>query len=300
MSNVHLSSCPICGSNSTETYLLGKDFSVSKEEYSVLKCTDCSFAFTQNAPDKAHIGKYYKSEDYVSHSDTKKGLFFKAYHMVRSIMLKRKAKLIQKHTGKTKGKILDVGCGTGYFPSTMKEHGWDVLGIEQDDETRQYAIDKFQIEAKGPDSIKELEEGSFDCITLWHVLEHLHDLNESVEQYYKLLKPEGVLIIAVPNHECFEAKIYEKYWAGWDIPIHLWHFSIQSMKKLMSKHNFSVSAIKGMPFDPFYISLISEKYRKGNSIRGLFMGFLAMLAGLISKPKSSSLIYIIRKSTFTN
>lgn len=294
MSTIHLSNCPVCGSSGVETYILGKDFSVSKEEYSVVRCNDCHLAFTQNAPDKDSIGPYYKSEDYVSHSDTKKGLFFKAYHAVRSIMLKRKARLIQKSTGKTTGKILDVGCGTGYFPNTMKEKGWEVLGIEQDDETRKYAIEKFQFQAEAPEALAKLEAGSFDCITLWHVLEHLHELNTSVEQYQKLLKPDGVLIVAVPNYECFEAQLYEKYWAGWDIPIHLWHFSIKSMKTLMNQHGFNVTKIKGMPFDPFYISLISEKYRKGNAVRGLFFGFISMLAGLLKKSKSSSLIYVMK------
>lgn len=296
MSFVHHSSCPVCASENLNTILLGKDFSVSKEEYSVLECKDCAFAFTQNAPDKTTIGKYYKSDDYVSHSDTNKGLFFKAYHIVRSIMLGKKAKLVEKSTGLKTGKILDVGCGTGYFPNKLQSKGWDVVGIEQDESTRDYAKEKFSIDVRDTNAFDGFEKNTFDVITLWHVLEHIHDLKASVERYNKLLKPNGVLIVAVPNYQCFEATVYGKYWAGWDIPIHLWHFSINAMRTLMRKGDFEVSAIQTMPFDPFYISLLSEKYRKGNALRGLIIGTMAMLAGILKKSKSSSLIYVMKKA----
>jgi len=295
MTFINIKNCPVCEKENSTVILLGKDYSTSKEEFPISKCNNCGFVFTQNIPDEESIGKYYNNANYVSHSNTKKGLFFKVYHLVRSFMLKQKCKLVIKETKKTKGKILDVGSATGYFLNEMKLNGWEIEGIEQDENAIALGKEKFNIDANPPSHINSFENNSFDCITLWHVLEHVHQLSATVSNLNKLLKPEGVLIIAVPNHESYDANYYERYWAGWDIPIHLWHFSTKSMQDLMIKHNFEVVKKKTMPFDPFYVSLLSEKYKKGSGLIGLFIGLCSMVLGYFNINKSSSIIYVIKK-----
>lgn len=295
MAFINIKNCPVCEKENSTVILLGKDYSTTKEEFPISKCNNCGFVFTQNIPDEESIGKYYNSTNYVSHSNTKKGLFFKVYHLVRSFMLKQKSKLVIKETQKSKGNILDIGSATGYFLNEMKQKGWEIEGIEQDEQAIALGKEKFNIDANPPSYINNFENNYFDCITLWHVLEHVHQLSDTITNLHKILKPDGVLIIAVPNHESFDAKYYERYWAGWDIPIHLWHFSSKSMQDLMIKHNFEVTKMKTMPFDPFYVSLLSEKYQKNSGITGFFIGFWSMILGYLNIKKSSSIIYVIKK-----
>lgn len=295
MGEINYKNCPVCNSDKNKIHSVVRDYSVSKKEFSLVECNSCGFIWTQNMPDKNSIEPYYKNTNYVSHNDTQKGLFFKTYHWVRNFMLKRKKRLIIHLTQKNNGNLLDIGSATGYFLNTMKEAGWEVEGIEQDIDAQKIAKDKFNITSFSPQQIYNLENEKYDVITLWHVLEHIHQLNENLQKIHQMLKKNGVLIVAVPNHQSFDAIFYEKYWAGWDIPIHLWHFSLKSMNKLMDKHQFKISTTKTLPFDPFYVSLISEKYQKGNTIRGLFIGFTSMILGFLNIKKSSSIIYIIRK-----
>ena len=295
MTFINLKNCPVCEGNNSQVILLGKDYSTSKEEFPISKCSNCGFVFTQNAPNEENIGRYYNNANYVSHSDTNKGLFFKVYHKVRDYMLKQKSKLVIKETGKTNGNLLDIGSATGYFLNKMQNKGWAVNGIEQDENAIALGKEKFNVEAKSPEALFNIENNSLDCITLWHVLEHIHQLDKTLVKINQILKPGGVLIVAVPNHESFDANYYDKHWAGWDIPIHLWHFSTQSMNSLMDKHGFKVTKTKTMPFDPFYVSILSEKYKKGFAIKGLLVGFIAMVMGFLSIKKSSSIIYVIKK-----
>jgi 2-polyprenyl-3-methyl-5-hydroxy-6-metoxy-1,4-benzoquinol methylase len=295
MGEINYKNCPVCESDKNKIHSVVRDYSVSKKEFSLVQCTSCSFIWTQNMPDEHSIGPFYKNTNYVSHSDTQKGLFFKTYHLVRNWMLKRKRNLIIQKSGLKKGKLLDIGSATGYFLNTMKQAGWEVEGIEQDTDAQQLAKEKFGIQSFFPNEIYNLPPQSYDVITLWHVLEHIHQLNDNLQQIHKLLKPNGVLIVAVPNHQSFDAVFYEKHWAGWDIPIHLWHFSVKSMHKLMDKHQFSIIQTKTLPFDHFYVSLLSEKYQKGNAFRALCIGLISMFWGFFNIKKSSSIIYIIKK-----
>lgn len=293
MSKILHNSCPICSSDKINTVFTGKDYSHTGEEFEVAQCGNCQFVFTQNAPNQESIGKYYESEDYVSHSDTQKGLFFKVYHTVRKYMLSQKRKMVEAQT--SKGKLLDIGCGTGYFLNEMKSNNWDVSGIEQDEKARTYGANKFSITIKEPKALYELENNSLNAITMWHVLEHVHDLNEYLTQIKNLLKKDGTLCIAVPNHDSHDGKHYGKQWAAWDLPIHLWHFTPASMHTLMDKHGFTITKHYRLPFDSFYVSLLSEKYKKGNAIAGLFQGFISYLKAAKNIKKCSSVVYIIKK-----
>lgn len=299
MSKVTLQNCPICSSSQLAPLFSGIDYSHTKEEFEVEKCADCGFVFTQNAPDENNIGKYYESEDYVSHSDTQKGLFFKIYHAVRNYMLGQKRKMIEQVTDK--GKLLDIGCGTGYFLNEMQVQKWEVTGIEQDEQARKYGSNKFNINVKTPAELFELESGSFTAISMWHVLEHVHNLDGYLKQIYNLLESDGTLAIAVPNHDSHDGKHYGKHWAAWDLPIHLWHFTPDSMEKLMKKYGFKIIAHKRLPFDSFYVSMLSEKYKKRTGVvgqlSGIATGLISFVKSLSHPKKCSSVVYLIKKQS---
>lgn len=294
MSTINFEKCPVCDSKNISLFMESNDYSTSKENYNIFKCNDCTFAFTQDAPDEESIGTYYKSEDYVSHSNTKKGVFFKIYHLVRNFMLKSKRKTIQKNTKLISGKLLDIGSGTGYFINHMKNNGWEVNGIEQDAEARNYGIKEFNLDVFDKNKLFEFKKNSFDVVTMWHVLEHIHRLDDYLKTIKEILKSDGKLIIAVPNYTSFDARHYKKYWAAYDLPIHLWHFSPKSILILFEKYNFKLAKTKGMPFDSFYVSALSEKYKKSSLglIKGMYFGMLSYINALFNKNKYSSLIYI--------
>lgn len=295
MSTIHHSKCPICESSQIETIRTIKDHSHTLEDFPIVRCNECDFHFTQDIPDPKSIAPYYKSDNYVSHSDTQKGLFFKAYHYVRSYMLNKKKNLVQNVTSKKKGNLLDIGTGTGYFPNKMINSGWSAEGIEQDPETRKYAADKFNFKVHNTPELYNLSPNSFDAVTMWHVIEHVHDLNDCVKKIHTILKEDGKLIVAVPNHKSFDANYYASFWAAWDIPIHLWHFHPESMKKLMEKHQFKIEKIIPMPLDAAYVSMLSEQYKSGSKLPGLIKGLWFALKGKLSPEKCSSVIYVIGK-----
>lgn len=294
--------CPICNHTEFKSALQCIDHYVSGENFEIIECTHCGMKITNDFPPENAIGKYYEAEDYISHSDTKKGLVNSLYHFVRQRMLKKKAGWVESASGIEKGKILDVGAGTGYFAGAMKERGWEVSIVEQSDEARKFAESNFNLQ--GFSSIKEFTESqqangekSQDVITLWHVLEHLEHLNESMDQFYKLLRPGGTLVVAVPNWSSYDAKIYKNLWAAYDVPRHLWHFTSKQMEILTKKHGFSLTETKKMPFDAFYISMMSEKYARNPLpfVKGFWTGLCGFFFSIFDKNNSSSLVYILRK-----
>jgi 2-polyprenyl-3-methyl-5-hydroxy-6-metoxy-1,4-benzoquinol methylase len=294
---VHYTSCPVCNSGNINPLLTVKDHSVSKEEFVVWQCGDCTLRFTQDVPDENNIGRYYKSEDYISHTNTDKGFINKAYQKVRDYTLQQKAKLIIDETDIVKGNVLDIGCGTGAFLNAMKGKGWQVKGMEPDEDARKLAKQLYGLSIDEPMSINELNDQSFDAITLWHVLEHVHQLHDYVEQLKRLLKPGGKLFIAVPNYQSKDAAAYRLYWAAYDVPRHLYHFSPKAVNVLMQQHGLRIEKEKPMWFDSFYISMLSSKYRNGktNYLAAVINGVKSNLAALMNKENCSSLIYIISK-----
>jgi 2-polyprenyl-3-methyl-5-hydroxy-6-metoxy-1,4-benzoquinol methylase len=297
MNKVHYTNCPVCGSVHINPLLTVKDHSVSREDFVIWQCNNCSLRFTQDVPGEAFIGRYYQSADYISHSNTRKGLVNQLYQKVRDYTLNQKAGLIIDKTVK-QGKILDLGAGVGAFLNTMKERGWEITGIEPDEGARQKAKTLFNIELKETDSFHQLSESSYDAITLWHVLEHVHQLHDYVERLKALLKANGKIFIAVPNYSSLDSSIYKLYWAAYDVPRHLYHFSPKSIDVLMSQHGLKVISKKPMWFDSFYISLLSSKYKNGKTkwISAGLSGLRSNLRALMNKDYCSSIIYIIEKN----
>lgn len=294
---VHYSSCPVCGSKEIINFLQAKDYTVTGEIFPIIQCQTCTTAFTNNIPVLHEIGRYYQSKEYISHSDSSEGIVNKLYHKVRSITLISKKNLVKHHTKKSSGNILDIGCGTAAFLHTMKMAGWQITGLEPDEKAREKAQTLYQIPALPSENLFTLPPQSFDAIALWHVLEHVHPLHEYLAQIRTLLKPGGKLFIAVPNYTSYDAKHYAEFWAAYDVPRHLYHFSPKSVTLLMHAHQLKVSAIKPMWFDSFYVSMLSEKYKTGKSnlVKACFTGLISNTKALLKTQKCSSLIYIIEQ-----
>lgn len=276
-------------------FLQAIDYTVSGKFFPVIQCKKCTAAFTNNIPAPNEIGAYYKSENYISHSDTAQGLVNKLYHKVRNITLVSKKNMVTRFTQKTTGTILDIGCGTAAFLHTMKSAGWQITGLEPDNTAREKAQSLYQIAPLPSENFKTLPANSFDAITLWHVLEHVHDLQGYLQQIKILLKPAGKLFVAVPNYTSYDAKKYGQYWAAYDVPRHLYHFSPASISALIQAHQLKVVAVKPMWFDSFYVSMLSEKYKTGNTnlISAFLTGFISNVKAFMNTQKCSSVIYII-------
>ena len=289
--------CPVCGATAFKKILTAKDNTVSNESFVIVECTNCTLRFTQDVPAEEAIAPYYRSENYISHTNTSKGLINSLYQKVRKRTLRQKRKLIEQETGLKTGSLLDVGSGTGAFASEMKQAGWNVTGLEPDAAARKVALETNNIELSAINQFYHLTAGTFDAITLWHVLEHVHDLQGYLAQLKMILKEKGKLFIAVPNYTSKDAAIYAAHWAAYDVPRHLYHFSPQSMKMLVEKHGMKIEKYKPMWYDSFYVSMLSSKYKNGktNLIASFFNGLRSNFIAIADEKKCSSVIYIISK-----
>ena len=298
MSNqIHYTLCPVCGSAGISEVFKVKDNTVSQEYFEIYHCRNCQVRFTQNPPSETSIGAYYKSEEYISHTDTSKGLINRLYRFVRNFSLNQKKKLVEKETGLKNGSLLDVGSGTGHFASAMKKADWKVTGLEPDEGARDVASKEHSIELLPSGELFNLSEKRFNAITLWHVLEHVHDVKKYMQTFRKLLADTGRLFIAVPNYKSYDAEKYKEYWAAYDVPRHLYHFTPQTMQWLMKECGLTIVDVKPMWFDSFYVSLLSSKYKNGNTkwVGAFWTGLISNFKAMSDAKKCSSVIYIISK-----
>jgi len=274
-----------------KSFITVKDFSVSGESFSLLLNEEYQILKTHPQPTLDKLGSYYEFEDYISHTDGKRTLFEKMYHFIKRKAIRDKVSLINSYQP-VKGRILDIGAGTGDFLLECKNQNWDILGVEPNDKAKGIALGKG---IKFGDTIEKLESNSFDVITMWHVLEHVPDVEHQVAELKRLLKPSGTIIIAVPNFKSYDAIHYKEFWAAYDVPRHLWHFSKTAIEKLFDKQNMNLEDIKPMWFDSFYVSLLSEKYKSGkmNFISGFFIGLISNVSGFFKKEFSSH-IYVLK------
>ena len=274
-----------------QPFLSCKDHIVSGEVYKVMINKEYDMLVTTPVP--KNLASYYKSENYISHTDSKKSLLDKVYQIVKNTTLKRKLKLIDSFKTSSKN-ILDVGAGTGDFLKVCKNSSWTVFGVEPNLDARNIAAKKG---ITLQENLSELKNIQFDVITLWHVLEHIEDLSAYISILNKLLCKDGKLVIAVPNFKSEDANYYKDFWAAFDVPRHLWHFSQTSIFKLFSLENMIVEKTIPMKFDAYYVSLLSEKYKSGkmNPIKSFYRGFVSNLKAKRSK-EYSSLTYVLKKS----
>lgn len=271
-----------------------KDHSVSGQEFKLDQCGECGFVFTNPRPGPEEIKPYYKSEDYISHTNSSRGLMNKVYQFARARAIRGKLKLIEAQNPRPRT-LLDYGCGTGEFLAAARRAGFTCAGIEPDNEAREMARNRHKLTVESPDHLSKQPQGTFGVITLWHVLEHVHELDQTIKLLKRCLSTEGSLIVAVPNRTAYDAGKFGNYWAAYDVPRHLYHFSIPDMQRLMDQAGFTCHDIKPMFFDPFYIGLLSTKYQgRMNPLRAFATGTATTMSGRNDVSKNSSLIYVFR------
>ena len=284
--------CPVCKTEDFQEYLHLNDFFLTNEAFTLLQCKQCELLVTDPYPNKASSAFYYESKAYLSHQVDKKSLFSVIYNLIKVVNIKSKFKFATK--GLKTDRILDIGCGIGDFLSYCKENEWEVYGIEPNEKAREFAQNKIKkniFETIGPNTC---EKEKFRLITLWHVLEHIHELDQQLNEIRSNLKIDGKLVIAVPNFESYDAKYYNEFWAAYDVPRHLYHFNRKAVIKLMDNHGFKLVDEKAMFWDAYYVAILSEKYRKSSMLKGLLNAIvIASLSNIkaLSTKMSSSVMY---------
>lgn len=288
-------SCPSCNSKEFVNHIICDDHSVSKESFAIMKCQNCELLVTSPRPDKEAIGSYYKSEDYISHTNSANNLVNITYKIARHFTLRRKFKLIRKLA--SKNSILDYGCGTGHLLNYIqRQKSWKTIGVEPDEMARTIAMSDHNLNVVG--SIDDLPDKKFGVITLWHVLEHVHDINETIAKLTRHLSKKGSMMIALPNHLSLDQQIYREYWAAYDVPRHLYHFNQLTISELMKYHKLKLVQTIPMKLDAYYVSMLSEKYKTGknNIFKAVINGWKSNSWAKKHDNNYSSLIYIFKKA----
>ena len=296
MRKVDIKKCPACGSLKYTKILKTSDYLVSGESFEIMECNDCSLRFTSPIPDSNEIGNYYKSDKYISHAKHVTSIFDIAYKIVRKFSLRSKRKIVKWVSQKQSGTLLDIGCGTGKFLKIMKQSGWEINGVEVNNEARKLAENNTSSVILTQTQFFESNQ-KYDVITLWHSLEHLYELNQYLKKITESLNDNGLLLIAVPNYQSFDAEHFKRDWAAYDVPRHLHHFSLEAMVKLMEKFKFKFIQGQQMPFDPFYVALLSELSvrKKHNIIKALLVGWKSYWQGKQNEKRGSSILYVFKK-----
>jgi SAM-dependent methyltransferase len=293
---LQINNCPVCNSTIFSKDLICKDHTVSKEMFQIVSCNSCGFKFTNPRPENTILGNYYKSEDYISHSNTKKDIISKLYHAVRNYTLQKKIKLLDQYV--SRGTLLDYGCGTGMFLKACQDKDWKSFGMEPDPGARKIAGEMgLNVSGDKTELANKTLGTKFSAITLWHVLEHVTDLDETLSFFRDKLGTGGVLLIAVPNYTSFDAKLYKENWAAYDVPRHLYHFEIKTISQLLKRFDFKLLQTHPMKFDSFYVSMLSEKYATGsiNYVKAFISGLRSNLKAN-SSTDYSSVIYVFKKN----
>lgn len=286
--------CPWCGTPFNHEYLKVKDYFLSQESFAVFECDHCHLLFTAPRPASEALGAYYKSDQYYSHQENKHGFIPKLYETVKSFNLRHKVHLATSDL--KQGSVLDIGCGVGDFLLYMKKEGWQVVGMEPDSDAQTVAEKRLGFRPLSPSDYPTLAHASFDLITMWHVLEHVEDLHFQLDELYRLLKPGGRLLLALPNYQSFDAHYYQAFWAAWDVPRHLNHFSSDTIRAIVSSKSFKPIDIQKLKWDSFYISYLSESYMRHSAplLRGFVTGLRSNIRAL-SSGQYSSLVYRFQK-----
>jgi SAM-dependent methyltransferase len=290
----------VCGSPDLRDKLHVQDKSVSQEVFTIQQCAACGFQFTNPRPDATSIGKYYESEAYVSHNSAAQGLVNRVYKVARYFTVRRKVALITRLNGGRAGHLLDYGCGTGHFLAGARRAGWQVTGLEPNDRARRDASARVGQPILEATALAGLAPASFDVITLWHVLEHVHTLAETLTQLISKLKSGGRLLIAVPNAESLDAQHYRQNWAAYDVPRHLYHFAPGPMRQLLASHGLRLVETRPLVLDAYYISMLSERHlapeRAGGPLAVLKAGYKSNQYAAQHGGQYSSLVYVAERA----
>jgi 2-polyprenyl-3-methyl-5-hydroxy-6-metoxy-1,4-benzoquinol methylase len=291
---VNIESCPICKGKESEQYISAKDHNVSKHIFNIVFCEACGFRYTNPKPSEKTIGKYYQSKNYISHTSSKKGLFNFIYHRVRNYQLNKKERLISTFNKSHSKELLDFGSGTGEFLSFCSNRGWKTTGVEPEKKAADLAVKNHNLNMKTVSGFFESNTEKYDVITLWHVLEHVYDLEKYLIQIHRNIKKGGILVLGLPNSNSYDAIHYKENWVAWDLPIHLYHFTKNDIKRIAKNIGFELIKVKPLIFDSFYISMLSEQKKGRSKLFGIFRGLVSNLKAKKTKEYSSH-IYILKK-----
>lgn len=288
--------CPWCGSEKAQISLWLRDEFLTKEDFHICECLNCGLLYTMPRPDKDKIGDYYKSEEYYSHQENKKGFIPKVYERVKKTNLKHKYQLASK--GLNVGTLLDIGCGVGDFLHTAETHGWDCLGVEPSEDAKAIAQKRMKGKIISSEELETLSDGSFDLITMWHVLEHVDDLKWQIAQLQRLVKSSGRVVIALPNYKSYDGQYYKELWAAYDVPRHLNHFNRNTLAKIFKTSGLELIKMDKLKWDAYYISYLSEQYKHHSLplVRGVFRGWISNSKARCSG-EWSSLVYVFEKKS---
>jgi ubiquinone/menaquinone biosynthesis C-methylase UbiE len=274
-----------------KTYIRTKDYLVSGEEFDLVWARDGKSLKTVPAP--LDLNPYYETPEYISHTDRSSSLSEKLYQGAKQLNLSHKRRLVESYAVQ-KGALLDIGAGTGDFVRNMRGHGWRTFGIEPNPAARRRASEKGIELHTG---LADVDGQRFDVVTLWHVLEHLPDPEESIREFTRVLNAGGWLVLALPNFKSFDARHYKAHWAAYDVPRHLWHYSREAIAPLFEPFGYRLVSVRPLWLDAFYISWLSEKYRGSIAapLKGMFWGGVSNLFGWFQSEYSSH-IYVLQKT----
>lgn len=289
---MEIETCPVCRHSGFSLVFPATDSLVSGRSFDILECRACGVRITHPIPDEREIERFYDSEAYCPHSRLSSGTFERTYSLIRKMMVIRKRRLIERGLGLSPGRLLDVGCGEGTFLNEMRRAGWQVEGVDTSPSAREMARERYGLRVVAPGDWFTGAPGKYRLVTFWHALEHVHDVNRYLQAVRDRLETGGWVIIAAPNYQSYDARRYRHLWAAYDVPRHLYHFHYPSMTALLYGHGLSVVELKSLPFDSFYISILSEKRGEGNVIRGLWVGLRSYLSSLSDARASSSIVYV--------
>lgn len=288
------SHCPSCGSEKSKLFLQAPDFRVSKMDFEIHNCLNCGLHYTKAVPSSDTIGSFYKAESYDSHRVDNKSLIGRIYRVVRKINVGKKIKWIRRYNNQ-QGLVVDYGCGLGHLVAELKKQGYNAKGFEIDGDVRALSRETLNLEIQPLEDFRLLDNASVSVITMWHVLEHVYDLNTDFQHIVDKLAEDGAIFIAVPNFKSYDAKYYKKYWEAYDLPRHLYHFDNESIKRFCSRFGLRLESKIPMRFDSYYVSMRSEKNKKnGFLLRGVFIGWLSNV--LSFQYGYSSHAYVFKKS----
>lgn len=275
MGKSNIYKCPICDSFNLEFYMEAQDHYYSHETFQILKCDSCKLGITSPQPGSSEIERYYNSSKYISHQVKSTRPIDRLYRFAQRINFQSKRKVLKPvHHGMT---VLDYGAGSGAYIKYLREYGYHAIGIEPSKAARENAKE-LGVELYDVEYINQISYGSIDRITMWHVLEHIHDLKGLISNLSSILSENGRFVIAVPNYRSKDAEMYREFWAALDVPRHLWHFTDQALELLFQPFGFKLIKMKPLKLDAFYVSILSEKYRGGSFIQGIINGMKSNLA----------------------
>ena len=294
-----INNCPVCNSTGQTGFGHSKDYLVSNKIFTLVQCSGCDFVFTNPRPFVEDLPSYYKSDDYISHTDSRKGIIEQIYGLVKRFMISRKALIISRITKNIRYRILDYGCATGDLLLYLQNKGAVCLGYEPDESARNRAKKKgVSVLSRDSELLSDHYLNKFDVVTLWHVLEHIPDLQNKLGLLSGLLNENGAILVAVPEYKSCDAKFYGFNWAAWDVPRHLNHFENKTLIMLFKKSGFVFEKKYPLIFDSFYVAMLSERnMQKGVAglLRALIIGFYSNCKALWGPRPYSSQIYVFRK-----